>query len=93
MKKVQKMIMSFAAVALMVGLFSFTTKLVPPNGDHVLIGDTWRPISEFPNGDCLNEPGICSYEKTGSLPGPQNDQYKNPANFTSVDQGVFDPNL
>ncbi|NJI72736.1 hypothetical protein HCX49_05925 [Sphingobacterium kitahiroshimense] len=72
---------------------SFTKSLTPPSGDYVLIDGTWEPKSNHPLGECLDVPSeTCSYDKIGSAPGSMNDEFRNPANFQSVDQGQFDPN-
>ena len=96
MEKIKKYGKLLLGVALLGGAIltqSFTNRLTPPSGDYVLIDGTWEPKSNYPLGDCLDNPSVtCSYDKIGSAPGPMNDEFRNPANFQTADHGQFDTN-
>lgn len=96
MEKIKKYGKLLLGVALLGGAAltqSFTNRLTPPSGDYVLIDGTWEPKSNYPLGDCLDNPSVtCSYDKIGSAPGPMNDEFRNPANFQTADHGQFDTN-
>lgn len=92
-KKLGQVLLGVATIGGAILTQSFTNNLTPPSGDYVLINGTWEPKSNYPLGDCLENPSvICSYEKIGSAPGSMNDEFRNPANFQALDHGQFDAN-
>ncbi|WP_394678502.1 hypothetical protein [uncultured Sphingobacterium sp.] len=93
LKKYGQLLLGVATIGGAILTQSFTNNLTPPSGDYVLISGTWEPKSNYPLGDCTENPSAdCSYEKIGSAPGPMNDEFRNPANFQTVDHGKFETN-
>ncbi len=89
-----KKVVLFLGAAAIIGVGSaFTTVMSGPvnPASYVLIGTTWEPASNYPNGTCELEGDICSYSKIGDEEGDEG-EFQNPENFQRLQDGQFQAN-